>query len=131
MCIPDFRMLLQRKLVEVRSFRYGANGGPVRQRAACLRPLSCCSYGKNRVDPNCFPVYWRARLERGGLAESLAITGQLHTGLRERAPAWPTEQDREEDLETHRRVAAALARTAPVAASGEAPVPRGRARRVR
>jgi hypothetical protein len=28
-------------------------------------------------------------------------------------PTWPHEKDREEDLETHRRIAAALRKTAP------------------
>ncbi|HEY0481819.1 MAG TPA: hypothetical protein VGD37_30080 [Kofleriaceae bacterium] len=76
-------------------------------------------------------VYWRARLDRGGLAEALAITGQLRAGLQHRDATWPTEHDREEDLQTHRRVAAALARTAPTTAPGKAPRARGRARRVR
>lgn len=48
-------------------------------------------------------AYWRDRLQRGGLGEALAITEQLRVGS--------TEQDREADLETHRRVAEALART--------------------
>jgi len=80
-------------------------------------------------------AYWRARLERGGLAEALAITEQLRTGLQKRDATWPSEREREEDLETHRRVAAALARTAPRtpastprARRGSA---RGRTRRVR
>ena len=76
-------------------------------------------------------AYWRARLERGGLAEALSITEQLRAGMQERVPGWPTEQEREEDLETHRRVAAALARTAPPSASTEAAATRGRTRRVR
>jgi hypothetical protein len=76
-------------------------------------------------------AYWRARLERGGLAEALSITEQLRTWMHERDAAWPTEQDRDQDLETHRRVAATLARTAPAAARREPTAPRGRARRVR
>jgi hypothetical protein len=76
-------------------------------------------------------AYWRARLERGGLAEALSITEQLRAWLHEREAAWPTEQEREEDLETHRQVAAALARTAPASANGEGAAARRRARRVR
>ncbi|MBL0219136.1 MAG: hypothetical protein IPQ07_35355 [Myxococcales bacterium] len=57
-------------------------------------------------------AYWRARLERGGLVEALAITEQLRVGS--------TEQHREEDLETHRRVAKALACTAPKQAARQA-----------
>jgi hypothetical protein len=76
-------------------------------------------------------AYWRARLERGGLAEALSITEQMRAWLHERDAAWPTEQERDEDLETHRRVAAALARTAPTSARREAAAARGRARRVR
>jgi hypothetical protein len=76
-------------------------------------------------------AHWRARLERGGLAEALSITEQMRAWLRERDAAWPTEQEREEDLETHRRVAAALARTAPASAHRAEAASRGRARRVR
>jgi hypothetical protein len=76
-------------------------------------------------------AYGRARLERGGLAEALSITEQMRAWLHERDAAWPTEQEREADLETHRRVAAALARTAPTSARHEKAASRGRARRVR
>ena len=48
-------------------------------------------------------AYWRDRLDRGGLAEAVRVTELL----RGRA----TDQDREEDLETHQRVAQALATT--------------------
>lgn len=75
-------------------------------------------------------AYWRARLDRGGLTEALAITEQLRRELKQRDPTWPSEQEREEDLETHRRVAAALART-PRPATQPASRPRQRARRVR
>jgi hypothetical protein len=76
-------------------------------------------------------AYWRKRLESGGLAEALSITEQMRTWVRERDAAWPTEQEREEDLETHRRVAAALARTVPASGCREEAAVRGRARRVR
>ena len=68
--------------------------------------------------------YWRERLDRGGLAEALRVTEQLREWMRERHPSWPTPQDRDEDFESHKRVAEALARTAP------RPI-RKRARRVR
>ncbi len=57
--------------------------------------------------------YWRERLDRGGLAEALRVTDQLYEWMRARHPSWPTSQDRDEDFETHKRVAEALARTAP------------------
>ena len=76
-------------------------------------------------------AYWRERLECGGLAEALSITEQMRTWLREQDAAWPTEQEREEDLETHRRVAAALACTAPTSPHRKAATTRRRARRVR
>jgi hypothetical protein len=60
-------------------------------------------------------AYWRARLATGGLAAAIAISDQLRTGLQKHDASWPSEHDREEDLETHRRVAAALARTATAA----------------
>jgi hypothetical protein len=52
-------------------------------------------------------AYWRARLDRGGLAEAIRVTESL------RGP----DDHREEDLETHQRVAEALAKTAPRRAS--------------
>jgi hypothetical protein len=76
-------------------------------------------------------AYWRARLEHGGLLEALEVTEQLRSWLHERDAAWPTEQEREEDLENHRRVAAALARTAPATTRRKATAPRARARRLR
>jgi hypothetical protein len=75
-------------------------------------------------------TYWRARLDRGGLTEALAITDQLRRELKQRVPTWPSEREREEDLETHRRVAAALART-PRPPAQPAARPRRRARRIR
>jgi hypothetical protein len=49
--------------------------------------------------------YWRERLDRGGLAEALRVSALLYE------PA--SDEDREEDLQTHQRVAEALAKTAP------------------
>lgn len=61
-------------------------------------------------------AYWRERLARGGMAEALRVTEQLHRV--------PTDAERDEDLQTHQRVAEALAKTATVSS-------RARARRVR
>ena len=47
-------------------------------------------------------AYWRERLARGGLREALRVTEQLHRV--------PSAAEREEDLQTHRRVAQALAK---------------------
>src|SRR5258706_16089386 len=58
-------------------------------------------------------AYWRTRLTRDGLAEALRVTEQLRQWMKQTNPAWPTPKDREEDLETHIRVAQALAKTAP------------------
>ena len=44
-------------------------------------------------------AYWRARLDRGGLAEAVRVTELL------RDTTAPSETSREEDLETHKRVA--------------------------
>jgi len=73
--------------------------------------------------------YWRDRLERGGLAEALRVSEQLRVHAASENPAWPTEQDREKDIETHQRVAQALASTAPSkrrSASARARTPRVR-----
>jgi hypothetical protein len=90
-------------------------------------------------------TYWRDRLDRGGLAEALRVTDQLRAWIRSIDPDWPSKEDREEDLETHRRVAETLARAAKAVAA-QAPgrpaskgaaratrgrLPRSRARRVR
>lgn len=73
--------------------------------------------------------YWRDRLDRGGLVEALRVSEQLRDQAAHANPAWPTEKDREEDLETHQRVAKALASTAPPerrSASARARTPRVR-----
>jgi hypothetical protein len=57
-------------------------------------------------------AHWQARKHRGGLAEVLRVADELRTRAMLVDPTWPSERDREQDLETHRRVAAALARTA-------------------
>jgi hypothetical protein len=49
-------------------------------------------------------AYWRDRLDRGGLVEAIRITELL------RKPV--TDKARDEDLQTHQRVAEALAKTA-------------------
>jgi hypothetical protein len=76
-------------------------------------------------------AYWRARLDPGGLVEALAITEHLVPRYGTRPPSWPTEQEREEDLETHRRVAAALTRTSCPQPRDDAPRRKRRTRRVR
>jgi hypothetical protein len=79
--------------------------------------------------------YWRDR-KRLGLPEALRVVDSLRTQARSFQPNWPTQDDREEDLETHIRVARALARTCPseaphgVTARGRSRVAR-RDRRVR
>jgi hypothetical protein len=56
--------------------------------------------------------YWRER-KRLGLREALRVVDSLRTQAQFWNPSWPTPEDREADLETHIRVSAALARTAP------------------
>ena|ERR1041385_9996 len=70
--------------------------------------------------------YWRDRLIRGGLAEAIEITEQLRQWMKRTNPSWPTKKDREEDFETHQRVADALAKTSPGARA-----PRKRTARIR
>jgi hypothetical protein len=53
--------------------------------------------------------YWRSR-KHLGLREALRVVGSLRAQARFFQPGWPTQDDREEDLETHIRVAEALAR---------------------
>jgi hypothetical protein len=55
----------------------------------------------------------RRERKKLGLTEALRVVGALRAQARFFQPGWPTQDDREEDLETHIRVAAALARTAP------------------
>ena len=84
--------------------------------------------------------YWRER-KRLGLREALRVVDSLRTQAQFFNPSWPTPEDREADLETHLRVSAALARTAPEKTRPRAtkptrPAPRpsrvaGRHRRVR
>ena len=57
-------------------------------------------------------AYWRARIDQGGLAEALLVTQQLYDWMKHADPAWPTREQRDEDLETHVRVAEALQKTA-------------------
>jgi hypothetical protein len=56
--------------------------------------------------------YWRKRKQLG-LREALRVVDSLRTQAQFFNPSWPTLEDREADLETHLRVSAALARTAP------------------
>jgi hypothetical protein len=95
---------------------------PLGVRAYLARDWRAARLGKRR--------YWQDRLARGGLVEALRVTEQLRAWTAHHNPSWPTEQQREEDLETHRRVSQALRATAPpprrLVASATA-----RARRVR
>jgi hypothetical protein len=63
---------------------------------------------------------WRDR-KKLGLREALRVVGALRAQARFFQPSWPTQDDRDQDLETHLRVAAALARTAPSEAPRSAP----------
>ena len=65
-----------------------------------------------------------------GIGEALRITGELRDHVESMIPGWPTRGDREEDFETHRRVAAALSRTARPGAQVRS-IGRPRPRRVR
>ncbi len=56
--------------------------------------------------------YWREQKQLG-LREALRVVDALRTQVQFFNPTWPTPEDREADLETHIRVSAALARTAP------------------
>jgi len=56
--------------------------------------------------------YWRER-KRLGAWEALRVVDALRTHVQYFNPNWPTPEDREADLQTHIRVSAALARTAP------------------
>jgi hypothetical protein len=74
--------------------------------------------------------HWRDR-KKLGLREALRVVDSLRTQARLFQPSWPTQVDREEDLETHIRVAAALARTGPLEARRRArhtPTTRDRSR---
>lgn len=74
--------------------------------------------------------YWRDRKQLG-LREALRVVDALRTQARFFRPDWPTQEDREQDLQTHIRVAAALARTGSSDAEGgarPARKARGRAR---
>jgi hypothetical protein len=74
--------------------------------------------------------YWRDRIERGGLRDVLRLTDQLRGWMKRIDPEWPTAREREEDLQTHQRVAEALAKAGTVA-SRRRPKLRAGARRVR
>jgi len=87
---------------------------------ASLRARIQCDFARLRESKR---DQWRARIERGGAAEALRISEELRNWMSARDPSWPTQQERDEDFETHVRVAEALARTAPlVRASSKKPV---------
>jgi hypothetical protein len=64
--------------------------------------------------------YWRDR-KKLGLRDALRVVDSLRTQARFFQPGWPTQDDREEDLKTHLRIAAALARTGPSEAKRNPP----------
>jgi hypothetical protein len=72
--------------------------------------------------------YWRDRLDQRGLAEALRVSDLLRTQATSEHPAWPTVEQRDEDLETHQRVAQALRATEK---TPRRTISRARARRVR
>lgn len=55
----------------------------------------------------------RRERKRLGAQEALRVVDSLRAHVRLFNPTWPTPEDRDEDLQTHIRVSAALARTAP------------------
>ena len=55
--------------------------------------------------------YWAQRLEANGLREALEVTQQLRSWMMQVDGSWPTQAQREDDLQTHQRVAEALAKT--------------------
>ncbi len=54
--------------------------------------------------------HWAARRRRGGLAEAARVMSALRAHAELLDPGYPDTTERDADLETHRRVAAALAR---------------------
>jgi hypothetical protein len=56
--------------------------------------------------------YWRER-KKLGIREAFRVVGALHRQAQLFHPGWPTPEDLEADLQTHIRISAALARTAP------------------
>ena len=56
---------------------------------------------------------YRRERKRLGAQEALRVVDSLRAHVRLFNPTWPTLGDREADLQTHIRVSAALARTAP------------------
>jgi len=66
-----------------------------------------------------------------GLREALRVVDSLRTQARAFQPGWPTQDDREEDFETHLRLVTALARTGPSEATHAPDRPRARRRPAR
>lgn len=67
-----------------------------------------------------------AQRRSGTLSNALRVVQQLRRSAQTLRPEWPTEADREADLEDHRRLAATLARTA---GFSRPPIPGSRRRR--
>jgi hypothetical protein len=55
-------------------------------------------------------AYWSARIERLGPVEGFRIADELRCQALRQNPAWPDADNRDNDLLTHTRVAALLAR---------------------
>lgn len=53
-------------------------------------------------------AFWAARKSELGVLEALRIGETLRREVQEQRPDWPAEEERLADLETHRRVSAAL-----------------------
>ena len=60
--------------------------------------------------------YWAKRKRRLGLVEVLRVMSDLRDHARALRPDWPTPEERAKDLQTHERVAEALAKVSPSAA---------------
>ena len=56
-------------------------------------------------------AHWQAHGSKTGLPGLLRAAEDLRNWMKARFPHWPTLEDREKDLETHRRVSQALAST--------------------
>jgi hypothetical protein len=68
-------------------------------------------------------AYWQARLATEGPEAALAANDQLRTFCQGLNPGWPGDQEREADLEAHRRVSAALRRVGPYPFPPTTPTP--------
>ncbi|WP_438025636.1 hypothetical protein [Sorangium sp. So ce233] len=58
-------------------------------------------------------LYWRDWKRQHGPAAAIRIADELRKQVLAQKPGWPSEQERREDLATHRRVLAALDSVSP------------------